>query len=217
MNQKIFARVFLIIAACMSVFSSQTSWAIELYKYTNEDGVTVLDSRIPPKYVKSGYTIISADGRVIEVVARALTDAEIKERDKKAAIDKALQEERERQADVDATLLRLYSTPEDVIRARDTKLATINGFIKTAQGNLERNVEQKRQLEGEAADAERAGSTVPQENIERIQIITDRINQIGTEIDNKSLEIQTVTEKYGRDLERLKQLRDAGRTKKSGS
>ncbi|MBJ37168.1 MAG: hypothetical protein CMD83_01715 [Gammaproteobacteria bacterium] len=43
----------------------------ELYKYTNEDGVTVLDSHILARYVKNGYTILSLDGRVLEVVERA--------------------------------------------------------------------------------------------------------------------------------------------------
>jgi len=35
----------------------------ELYKYLSEDGVTVLDSHVPARFVKNGYTIISADGR----------------------------------------------------------------------------------------------------------------------------------------------------------
>lgn len=42
----------------------------ELYKYTNEDGVTVLDSHIPARYVKNGYSILSLDGRILEVVLR---------------------------------------------------------------------------------------------------------------------------------------------------
>ena len=57
----------------------------ELYKYTNEDGVTVLDSHVPARYVKNGYTILSLDGRVLEVVPRALTDNEIRERDRRLA------------------------------------------------------------------------------------------------------------------------------------
>tara|TARA_A100001037_G_scaffold284564_1_gene291076 strand:- start:328 stop:561 length:234 start_codon:yes stop_codon:yes gene_type:complete len=61
----------------------------ELYKYTNEDGVTVLDSHVPARYVKNGYTILSLDGRVLEVVERALTDAEIRDRDQRLAEDPA--------------------------------------------------------------------------------------------------------------------------------
>ena len=46
----------------------------ELYKYLSEDGVTVLDSHVLARYVKNGYTILSADGRG---VPRALTEEEI--------------------------------------------------------------------------------------------------------------------------------------------
>ena len=56
--------------------------AAELYRYKNEDGVTVLDSHVPARYVKNGYTILSLDGRVLEVVVRALSDKEIRDRDR---------------------------------------------------------------------------------------------------------------------------------------
>ena len=39
--------------------------AAELYRYKNEDGITVLDSHVPARYVKNGYTILSLDGRVL--------------------------------------------------------------------------------------------------------------------------------------------------------
>tara|TARA_B100001964_G_scaffold109970_1_gene122923 strand:- start:7725 stop:8012 length:288 start_codon:yes stop_codon:yes gene_type:complete len=55
--------------------------AAELYKYENEDGITVLDSYVPVRYVKNGYTTLSLDGRVIEVVPRALSEEEIRVRD----------------------------------------------------------------------------------------------------------------------------------------
>jgi hypothetical protein len=60
--------------------------AAELYKYTNEDGITVLDSHVPARYIKDGYTILSLNGRVMEVVPRALTDQEILVRDRERAV-----------------------------------------------------------------------------------------------------------------------------------
>ncbi len=210
-----FVKSCLTIAICSCFLLPEASWAIELYKYVNDDGITVLDSRIPSKYVKSGYTILSSDGRVIEVVARALTEEEIKQRDEKEAIEKQRQEEMERQAAEDATLLRLYSTPGDVIRARDSKLATINSFINSAQGNLQRYLDQKRQYEADAADTERSGGVVSQANIERIRNTAARIKQIELEIDGKSKEIEALKAKYGRDLERVKQLQATAKNRKS--
>lgn len=110
----------------------------EVYKYTNEDGVTVLDSHVPARYVKNGYSILSLNGRILEVVPRALTEKEIRERDSELEEQERLETQRREKEIADENLLRLYSTPADVIRARDTKLSSINGFIATQRGNLQR-------------------------------------------------------------------------------
>ena len=190
----------------LQLLLAQQGWTIELFKYVNEDGVTVLDSRIPARYVRSGYTVLSSDGRVLEVVARALTDEEIRERDRLEALDLERQHEREEQEAADANLMRLYSIPEDVIRARDSKLATINGFIKSTRTNLQRMVTQKRQFEAIAADVERAGGTISQENIDRIRNASERIEQTEQEIADKLQEIEQVKQDFARDLTRLKEL-----------
>ena len=190
----------------LQLLLAHQGWTIELFKYVNEDGVTVLDSRIPARYVRSGYTVLSSDGRVLEVVARALTDEEIRERDRLEALDLERQHEREEQEAADANLMRLYSIPEDVIRARDSKLATINGFIKSARTNLQRMVTQKRQFEAIAADVERAGGTISQENIDRIRNASERIEQTEQEIADKLQEIEQVKQDFARDLTRVKEL-----------
>lgn len=194
------------IVILLQLIVAQQGWTIELFKYVNEDGVTVLDSRIPAKYVRSGYTVISSDGRVLEVVERALTDEEIIERDRLAALELKRQQELEEKEAADAILMRLYSIPEDVIRARESKLATINGYIKSTRSNLQRMVAQKRQLEAIAADVERAGSTISQENIDRIQSAAERIEQTEQEIADKLQEIEQVKQDFERDLIRVKEL-----------
>ena len=54
--------------ACLILLFFIGTAKAELYKYLSDDGVTVLDSHVPARYVKNGYTILSADGRVLEVV-----------------------------------------------------------------------------------------------------------------------------------------------------
>lgn len=178
----------------------------ELYKYVNEDGVTVLDSHVPARYVKNGYTILSLDGRVLEVVPRAMTEEEIRERDRELAEQKRKEEEKRQREIADQNLLRLYSTPEDVIRARDTKLASIQGFIETSRSNVERLEEQKRGIEAELANIERAGGTISEDRLERIQSIENRIRQIEREIEDKQLEMAETRASFAADLERVREL-----------
>jgi len=194
---------------CFLLFGLMPSMVhAELYKYTNEDGVTVLDSHVPARYVKNGYSILSLDGRILEVVPRALTEKEIRERDRKLKEQERLEAQRREKEIADENLLRLYSTPADVIRARDTKLSSINGFIVTQQGNLQRLESQKRQLQSELADIERSGGTIGRDRINRINTIDTRMDQIKADIDEKRREIADLRDSYGKDLRRVKELYD---------
>lgn len=180
--------------------------AAELYKYMNEDGITVLDSHVPARYVKNGYTILSLDGRVLEVVPRALSEEEIRIRDRGLAEQRAREEQERERHLADQSLLRLYSRPEDVVRARDTKLASIEGFIETSRGNISRLEEQRRSIESALADVERAGGNIDKGSLDRIAVIASRVAQIELEIESKQAELKELQLSYENDLKRVKEL-----------
>ncbi len=75
----------------------------ELYRYVDDKGVTVLDSRVPPKFISRGYEVLDAHGRVKLVVPAAPTAAE------REARRAALEEQAQRDA-ADATLLITRAT-----------------------------------------------------------------------------------------------------------
>jgi len=62
-NVLIFRLRSLLVAMSVLVVYSADSHA-KLYKYMDEDGGNVLDSNVPARYVKNGYTMLSLDGRV---------------------------------------------------------------------------------------------------------------------------------------------------------
>jgi len=180
--------------------------AAELYRYKNEDGVTVLNSHIPARYVKNGYTILSLDGRVLEIVPRALSEQEIRDRDRRIAEEERIaREERERKI-ADENLMRLYGSPSDVIRARDAKLASIDSLIQTQQGNIQRLESQKRQIEAALADIERSGGVVGRDRLARIRTLDSRIAQIEDEIKKKGEEKSALEVSYAKDLQRVREL-----------
>ena len=202
---KAFAYFFLFLSVLGLSIQSNTV-AAELYRYKNEDGVTVLDSHVPARYVKNGYTILSLDGRVLEVVPRALSEAEIRERDRTLAEQERLAREKREREIADQNLLRLYSQPGDVIRARNAKLSSIDGLINTQEGNVQRLESQKRQLESALADIERSGGTISKDRLARIRSIESRIAQIRSEIQKKQQEKESLIASYAADLKRVKEL-----------
>lgn len=178
----------------------------EMYKYENEDGVTVLDSHVPARYVRNGYTVLSDSGRVLKVVPRAPTPEERREQKRrKEEAERTAREKRER-IERDQMLMRLYSRPEDVIRARDSKLASIQGTIDTSISNLKRLEGRKRALEAELANIERAGGTIGQDRLDRIASIESRIEQTRREIENKRKEMADTRASFNADLERVRKL-----------
>ena len=182
------------------------SVAAELYRYKNEDGVTVLNSHIPARYVKNGYTILSLDGRVLEIVPRALSEQEIRDRDRRIAEEERIaREERERKI-ADENLMRLYGSASDVIRARDAKIASIDSLIQTQKGNIQRLESQKRQIEAALADIERAGGVVGRDRLARIRTLDSRVAQIEDEIKKKGEEKSALEVSYAKDLKRVREL-----------
>ncbi len=178
----------------------------ELYRYKNEDGVTVLNSHVPARYVRNGYAILSNSGRVLEVVPRALTNEEIRQRDLRLAREEAAASKRREQEVVDQNLMRLYSTPGDVIRARDARLGSIDGMINAQQSNIQRLEIQKRDQESVLADIQRTGEVISDERIERLQQIGARIEQLEQEIADKQDEKQRIVVSFAADLARVKEL-----------
>jgi len=128
----------------------------ELYRYTNERGVVVLDRQgVPPQHVARGYEVLNEQGRVIQVVPPA------------PAQRQRLLEERQR-AEADARLLRLYASVEDVERAKARKLAELESVIGIARGNLQSLRSQHASLRQQAANHERSGRRVPENLLAQI-------------------------------------------------
>src|SRR3990167_3476859 len=110
--------------------------AVELYRYTDERGTTVLSRQgVPPEHIGRGYQVLNEQGRGIRVIPPAPTAEELRR----------------------VQLVRLYSTPEDVERARQRKLAELDGLIGVARGNLQSVRNQQANMQSQAAEHERAG------------------------------------------------------------
>ncbi|HBX56179.1 DUF4124 domain-containing protein [Pseudomonas sp. UBA2684] len=146
--------------------------ATELYRYTDNKGVTVLSRQgVPPEFIAKGYEVLNEQGRVIKVIPPAPSAEEMQ----RLLADKA-------RASSDAQLLRLYSVPEDVDRARGRKLAELDGLISVARGNLQSARTQQANLQSQAADHERAGRTVPEHLLAQIDNQKDEQQRLQKDI-----------------------------------
>lgn len=183
----------LFLALCSPLLAT----AAEMYRYVNERGVTVIDRQgVPPEHVAKGYEVLNEQGRVVSVVPPAPSAAERQ----RLAEEKA-------KASSDAQLLRIYSEVGDVDRARDRKLAELDGAISVAQSNLQSLRTQQGSLQEKAAEFERAGRKVPEHLL--VQIENLKIEQAGVETDIGRYRETRVSEEaaFAADRARLLELR----------
>lgn len=182
---------------CSALWSSSLLAATEMYRYIDERGVTVIDRLgVPPEHVARGYEVLNEQGRVIRVVPPA-PSAEERQR---------LAEEKAK-ASSDAQLLRIYSEVSDVDRARDRKLAELDGAIRVAESNLQSLRAQQGSLQAKAAEFERAGRQVPEHLL--VQIENLKTEQAGVEKDIVRYRETRVSEEaaFAADRARLLELR----------
>lgn len=201
--------VRVLLSSLVALAASVPGWAAELYRYRDDNGVLVLDDSIPPRYAAKGYTVLSPTGRVIRVVPPQLTPEEVAERDRRRAAEEAERKALAERYAADAELLRLYSSTEDLERARDRKLADIEALISTTRGNIQRLKIQKHNLELRAAELERSGMEVSAELIKNLAAIEAQIRDKEAEIAARAREQETVRKQFSEDLERFRQLRAA--------
>lgn len=150
----------LVTSALLLILLSQTVFAAKLYRF-NIDGRQVLKDHVPPEYAQMGYDILSDQGYVIKRVERAPTEEEIAAIAAKQAVEDARLERIRDRRKADQALLRVYSKPSDVERARQRKIDNIDGSIGLQQRRIVNLTETLERAQSRAANHERSGRDVP--------------------------------------------------------
>ncbi|MDH1263926.1 MULTISPECIES: DUF4124 domain-containing protein [unclassified Pseudomonas] len=170
--------------------------AAELYRYVDDKGVTVLSRQgVPPEFIAKGYEVLNDQGRVVKVVPPAPSAEEMK----RLVADKA-------RARSDAQLLRLYTSPDDVDRARERKLNELDGLLSVARGNLQSVRTQQSNLQSQAADHERAGRPVPDQLLRQIDNQKAEQRRLQKDIDRYQAARKEAEASFLADRNRLSEL-----------
>ena len=198
----------LMAGCCLAVCALAARSDEFLYRYVNEQGVTVIDYSIPPEYVHKGYEILNRNGTVHEVVPRALTDDEMADQSSAAYQARVEAEEAERLRKWDESLLLRYSSIEDIEAARDRALSELRIRISILRSNVRSLQSQVESNQRRAADAERRAGSVPVEVVAAIDGLQDEIVETERSIKDRQREMEVVEQGYERDIERFTQLLD---------
>jgi predicted nucleic acid-binding Zn-ribbon protein len=167
-----------------------------IYRYKNKDGVTVLNSQVPPEYVNKGYEIMSRTGKVLSVVQPAVQGEE-GERLYRARL------EREAQEREDVQLRRSYSNVADIDAAKKRNLESLRGNIGILQTNLTSARSRLQSYRSQAAALERSGRALPDDLLKNIGNLEKEESDIQLQIQQREEEFEAVTTKFDQDRERF--------------
>jgi len=172
-----------------------------LYRYTTDDDVVVVDYQVPHEYIGHGYEVLDSKGKVIKVVPPHLGPDGQRARDEARLEAQRLQE-------WDESLLIRYSTVADVEAARDRSLGELRARLEILKSNQRGYRRQVEVYQVQAANQERRAGKVDVKLVIAIEDLQDEI--VGTEraIAERELEIEQVSGSYQRDIERFRELED---------
>ena len=179
-----------------------------LYRYVNDDGVTVINYSSPPEFVHKGYEILNSDGSVHKVVPRSLTEEELADQSGDAYQARVAAEEAERLRKWDESLLLRYSSIEDIEAARDRALSELRIRISILRSNVRSLKSQVESNQERAADVERRGEAVPVEMVAAIDGLRSEIAETERAIEERTREMEVVRQGYQRDIDRFVLLLD---------
>jgi hypothetical protein len=192
-----------ITVAVLSLLFATGSQAANLYRYTNAEGVTVVDYQVPADYVGNGYEILNADGMVVRVVPRELSDEEKQVRNAQQELEAAASAEERRLREWDESLLLRYSTIEDIEAAQERALRDLRIRLSILKSNKRSLKQQVENYQAQAADMERSGREVDVARISAIENIQAEIASTDRSIKERAIEIEEVSAAYQRDIDRF--------------
>jgi hypothetical protein len=191
-----------VLFACLAPWVAHAA-SMQFVRYTNDQGVVVIGNSIPADAARRGYEIIDEHGKVLKVVTRELTPAELEAKRAADEAAKRAEEERLERERRDHALLELYASVSDVEDARDRKLKALDVEIGRIKAQVEQATIQKSKLESQAADQERAGRAPSADLLDNITRLGKRIEGQMRDIDAREAEKAEERSTFAYDIQRM--------------
>lgn len=167
-----------------------------LYRYHTEKGRLVITSVLPQEAIYLGYEIIDPSGRVLREVEKALPEEERRQRR-----EELLARSR------DAQLLKLYSTPDDAMRARDRQISAIRLNIDYATNTINQLSDKLSREVSAAATVERQGRPIPENMQATIDQYTRQIKEQEEQVRQYEADIRKLDAEFEPIISRLRQIK----------
>ena len=134
--------------------------------------------------------MLNERGQVIEVVQRTLTAEERAAQSEQLEQQRLLEQAALRQEEEDRVLLRLYRTPEEVVRRRDATIEQLEAQMIVLNSLLEDAEEKLAELEQRVVNNKNAGTPIPANLAAQVEDASNERNRLATQLVRMESEIE---------------------------
>lgn len=192
-----------------------TTSEARLYRWVDEAGAVHYTDTLPPAQAERGHAEMSERGLVVDTTDPAKTAEELRQEEEATRTRLMAERAKKEQDAADQMLVRTYGSVDDMIMARDGRLASVDAMIRLTRGNVRRQQDWLRKLRADAADLERTGKPIPTHLSNHIANSEKSIQEAYATIVEREQQKQEIRASFARDLTRYRQLKNISEATKT--
>ena len=131
-----------------------------MYRWIDKGGAVHYSDQIPPAYIEQGHIKLSEEGVRVESIAPAPTEEELRAAQEQERLKEEEARRIEQEKVTNQQLLKSFRTIEDLILAREGKVAAVEALSQTTRDGIRFEQRRLRELHKKAAEQERTGKPV---------------------------------------------------------
>jgi hypothetical protein len=180
--------------------------AERIYKWVDENGEIQYGDRVPPQYATTERSVMNDQGQTVKVYEAPKSPEEKAEA--QAFVKQQAEEKKvaEQQAVLDRSLLSTYSSEEDMLLARDSKVASVETLIQLTNSRIDSMQKRLKDLTNEATEFERSGKKLPESLVNQMKNLKEQIEHNKDFLKTKQNEKEQIAGKFDEDIKRYREL-----------
>ncbi len=211
-------RHLLFILLFINLLLSPIANAKKFHKICDENGENCYYSdTLKPTQVRKERTVIDQHGITVKKIKKAKSRDQIEKEREQAKLQKQEAERAKRQAEKqaiqDAILLKTYLSSDDIIKARDHRIKTLDSSISLLKGNIHQYQTKLKSLRQKATNYELMGKLIPENLQKKIQMTKNRIINARSQIKEKEAHKVEIRQDFQKDLDRFQAIQEAKEAK----
>lgn len=200
---------FIFSALLFLIFVAATQTALaKMYRWTDKEGNIQYSDKIPSEAIERSHSTINKRGITTDTRGAARTDKEYAKELEMKRLQAEQQKELERQQAKDQVLLKTFRTEDDIILARNGKLATYDTQIRVVYDNIHRLKQRLENQQHRAALIERKGEQLDSKTLLGMENTRQEIKDNYESILRREHDKERIEKKYAADLARFRKLKE---------